>query len=88
MSGICLRLDMPRQQKKTAAIVDLAPLVREGHAYDLQLENEAPEVRAHLTQATLIRKEKSGDGYILGFRFASPPAEIHDLIGSLQAEFS
>lgn len=86
--GICLRLDDPRQQRKTPLQVDLAPLVREGHVYELQLENENPEARAQLTRATLVHKIKSGDGFILGFRFASPPPEIHDLVGNLAAEYS
>jgi len=85
-TGICLRLDDPKQQKKQQHQLDLMPLIREGDTFGLQLENEQPEVRAQATKATLIRKHKSGDGFILGFKFVTPPSEVTELIENLTTD--
>lgn len=85
-TGICLRLEDPKQMKKQLGQLDLLPLIREGETFGLQIENEQPEVRAQATKATLIRKQKSGDSYILGFKFVNPPSEVSDLIENLAIE--
>jgi hypothetical protein len=85
-TGICVRLDDPKQMKKQLVQLDLLPLIREGETFGLQLENEQPEARAQATKVTLIRKQKSGDSYILGFKFINPPSEVSDLIENLASE--
>lgn len=85
-SGICLRVEDPRQMKKSSGHLDLLPLIREGDVYGLQLENEQPEARAQPARATLIRKLRSGDSFILAFKFMNPPPEIADLVLDLENE--
>lgn len=85
-TGICLRIEDPRQMKKSSGQLDLLPLIREGYTYGLQLENEQPEARAQPARATLIRKQRSGESFILGFKFMNPPPEIADLVQDLEFE--